>query len=136
MTIPVGWPEAKLEVRLLMTFRLAVAVKVPALTMLPRLIPTGAPPPVVLSPLIAFEVTLAVLELPLFASLATIPVMVPLLLLSVLIVFDEMVAAVIAGGVAAPPLARMPVMELVEAAFPDDRFVIVLPLIVYDPLLT
>jgi hypothetical protein len=87
--IPTICAEVKAEESELTTFRLAVTFRVPPLKKLvPRAIPAGLPPAVVLRPLMLFEVTMAVMVTPVFGEPTVIPVMLPLAVLRVLIVFE------------------------------------------------
>ena len=99
--IPTGFPAP--DESPLTTFRLALTSKVPVdPTALPKLIPDALPPAVVLSPLMVFEVTAALLPVPTFAGVRTmIPVALPFVVLSVLIVFDDTMDSGEGGGGAA-----------------------------------
>jgi hypothetical protein len=85
-------------------------------TELPKLIPDAPPPAVVLSPLMVFEVTVAVLVLPEVVGVTTIiPEALPFVVLNVLIVFAVTV------DVTFVPSTWMPVRPPA-----DEKFVIVL----------
>src|SRR4029077_11561883 len=119
--------EVKAEESELTTFRLAVTFRVaPLKKLVPRTIPAGLPPGVVLRPLMLFEVTMAVMLTPVFGEPTAIPVMFPLVVLRVLIEFE--VTLNVAEFVT---FIWIPVWVPAEV-----KFVIVLDVTVALPLLT